>query len=277
MIEFPWNDRWAYESWFYFDEGVFSTEPDKGQLKLRTYKSTGRDIEGRLILHHQMYNDQNDWRDFSARSYEIDQDEYAFLLDRAIRQGRVNKEDSERYLALASAYEIRNWNIHYNMIVYMDDRFALFQERERVCFVSEGKCYRLTCHPYEPCIYIHLNKDVYVSIHNAFDPYKVVESFALGKRVTSISGKIYDGRRFCEMLDHTIRHYSDVDISYIEGALAVNRMKELGAIDKENAIEISKLGVRKISENFSHSRKLNERVMYTEDGKVYLRIRDIDK
>ena len=274
MIEFPWNDRWNYESWFYFDEGSFSDEPGPGQLKLRTYKGVGRDSEGRLVLHHQLYYDQSDWFKFSARTYEITKEEYAWFLDRAIEQRRVDETKRDDYLSLASSSDIRKWNIHFNMIVYMDDRYALIQERGKAFFISEGRLYRLSCHPYEPCTYINIGNGIFISIHNAFDPLSVVEIFARGKTVTSLSGKVYDGRQFCEMLDFMIKHFSDTDISYLEGAIAVNKMKQMGAVSAESAVEVEKLGVRKISDNFSHSRKLDERVMYTSDGKVYLRIKN---
>ena len=274
MIEFPWNDRWNYESWFYFDEGSFPDEPLPGQLKLRTYKGVGRDSEGRLVLHHQLYYDQSNWFRFSARTYEITNEEYTWFLERAIKQGRVNETKRDDYLSLASSSDIRKWNIHLNMIVYMDDKYALIQERGKVCFIIEGRLYRLSCHPYEPCTYINIGNGIFICIHNAFDPLSVVETFARGKTVTSLSGKVYDGKEFCEMLDFMVDHFTDTDISYLEGAIAVNKMKEIGAISPESAVEVEKLGVRKISDNFSHSRKLDERVMYTPDGKAYLRIKN---
>ena len=76
------------------------------------------------------------------------------------------------------------------------------------------------------------------------------------------------------MLDFMIDNYSDTDISYLEGAMAIRKMKQLDITSPEKAIEVQSLDLRKISENFSHSRKLNERVMYTADGKVYLKIRN---
>ena len=274
MIEFPHNDRWNYECFFYFDEEDFSDEMMTSQLKMRTYKGAGRDNTGRLILHHQIYHDPDDWNKFSSRTYEIDKEEFSWLLDRAVSQGTVAKEKKDDYLSLASLNSTRSWNIHFNMIVYMDDKYTLVQERERVLFISKGKCYRLSCHPYEPCTYIDLGKGAMIFIHNAFDPFSVVEAFVAGKNVTSITSKVYDGRQFCEMLDFMIEHYSDTDISYLEGAIAVRKMKELGAISPEKAVDVQSLGVRKISDSFSHSRKLDERVMYTADGKAYLKIRN---
>ncbi|MBR3251764.1 MAG: hypothetical protein IKF80_08630 [Erysipelotrichaceae bacterium] len=274
MIEFPRNDRWCYEGWFYFDEEYFSDETIEYQLKIRTYKGVGRDNSGRLILHHQIYQDPGDWRKFSSKLYEIDKEEYAWLLDRAISQKKADKERRDDYLSLVSANIARSWNSRFNMIVYMDESYAFVQERQTVYFVSRGRCYKLSCHPYEPCTYIDTGKDTAICIHNAFDPFSVIETFVAGKNISSISGKIYDRKQFCEMLDFMIDNYSDTDISYLEGAMAIRKMKQLDITSPEKAIEVQSLGLRKISENFSHSRKLNERVMYTADGKVYLKIRN---
>ena len=268
------NDSWNYENWFYFDVEEFSDDTLTGHLKLKTYKGTGLDNEGRLILHHQIYSDPNDWRRFSMRLYEIDMEEFAWLLDRAISQGTADPKKRDTYLSLASAKKIEPWNIRFNMIVYRDERYALVQEKERAYFVLEGRCYRLSCHPYEPLTYIDAGDGTMFIIHNAFDPFSVLETFAAGKNVTSITGKIYDRKRFCEMLDFMIGNFRDTDIGYLEGAMAVARMKELDITSPEKAVEVQSLGLRKISERFSHSRKLDERVMYTAQGKVYLKIRN---
>ena len=71
-----------------------------------------------------------------------------------------------------------------------------------------------------------------------------------------------------------VGNFRDTDIGYLEGAMAVARMKELDITSPEKAVEVQSLGLRKISERFSHSRKLDERVMYTAQGKVYLKIRN---
>ena len=277
MIEFPWNYRWNYESWFYFDEGSFPDESQYSQSRIKTYKSAGRDSQGRLVLHHQVYSDISDWRRFTSRTYEISFEEFAWFLDRAISQNKADPEKRDEYLKEASSDQKRSWNIHFNMIVYLDERYALFQEREKVFVSIDGKCYRLFCYPYEPITYIDMGSGSFVSIHNAFDPYNVIKSFAKGYSVRSISGKEYDAEEFCKMLEFMIDHYTDTDISYLEGAMAVKKLKELSATSPETAVKLQELGVRTISDNFSHSRSLDERVMYTDDGKVYLRIKENTK
>ena len=53
-----------------------------------------------------------------------------------------------------------------------------------------------------------------------------------------------------------------------------NIIDDLRGSKHEKAVEVQSLGLRKISERFSHSRKRDERVMYTAQGKVYLKIRN---
>jgi hypothetical protein len=99
-----------------------------------------------------------------------------------------------------------------------------------------------------------------------------MRTFAKGKTVTSISGKVYDVKAFCVTTEYAASYLYDTDISYVEGALAVKKLKESGATSPETAIDVTSLGVRSISDRFSHSKKRKERVMYTEEGKVYVRI-----
>ena len=55
--------------------------------------------------------------------------------------------------------------------------------------------------------------------------------------------------------------------------MAIEKMKELGATSPERAVGMDELGVKTISDIFSHSKKLAERVMRTENGKVYVQIK----
>ncbi len=160
-----------------------------------------------------------------------------------------------------------------NVVVYRDDRYVLGEKDGKPFFMANGTIYSLSCHPYEPCTYIKNDGALIAVIHNAFDPSAVLKAFAKGKTVNSISGKEYEAKEFCEMLDFAATKHFDTDISYVEGAMAVEKMKAMGATDPETAVDIKDLGVRLISNRFSHSRKLTERVMYRPDGKVYLQIK----
>lgn len=89
-----------------------------------------------------------------------------------------------------------------------------------------------------------------------------------------VTGKIYGPQDFCRMLEFAVTVLGfDTDISYVEGAAAVRRMIEIGATGPEKAVHLRELGLRVISDCFSHSKKLSHRVMYTGDGRVYVRIK----
>ena len=162
---------------------------------------------------------------------------------------------------------------HTDVVVYRDDRYVLGQNDGKPFFMANGKIYSLSCHPYEPCLYIKTDRVLVAVIHNAFDPFDVLKAFAKGTAVDSISGKVYEAKEFCEMLAFVINKLYDTDISYVEGAMAVEKLKAMGATDSETAVDVKDLGIRTISDRFSHSRKLTERVMYRPDGKVYLLIK----
>ena len=163
-------------------------------------------------------------------------------------------------------------NTDKDIIVYQDERYMLGQTDTSPYLTADGKTYLLSFHPYEPCTYIRDGERLVAVIHNAFNPLDVMEAFAKGKTVTSISGKVYDAKAFCVMIEFAASYLYDTDISYVEGALAVKKLKESGATSPETAIDVTSLGVRSISDRFSHSKKRKERVMYSEEGKVYVRI-----
>ncbi len=158
--------------------------------------------------------------------------------------------------------------------VYRDERFALGRDEKGVFFRSGGASYELTCHPYEPCLYIKRNGVTFACIHNSFDPGDVLKAFGRGQTVTSVTGTVYDARAFCELLDFAAFNLEDADIGYAEGALAVERLKQMGAVSPQTAVSAAQLGLRSISERFSRSKKRSERVMYTDDGRVYVRIKE---
>lgn len=159
------------------------------------------------------------------------------------------------------------------MIVYQDEQYTLSQNGSAPLFTTGGRTYSLSCNPHEPCMYIESPDSAAIYIHNAFDPDYALNSFANGKTVTSITGKVYTALDFCEALEYAVQNCLGTDIGYIEGALSVRRLIELGAQTPETAVSLKYIGVKSISDRFSHSKKLTERVMYTDEGKAYVRIK----
>lgn len=159
------------------------------------------------------------------------------------------------------------------LTVYKDEHFALLLD-DGICYFMIGSIrYTLSCHPYEPCLFI-TGEDRKIAVHNSFNPAVAAEMFAEGGTVVSVTGKTYWPLDFCRMLEFAVTVIGcDTDISYVEGAAAVKRMIEIGATEPEKAVHLKELGLGVISNCFSHSKKLRHRVMYTADGRVYVRIK----
>lgn len=65
----------------------------------------------------------------------------------------------------------------------------------------KGEKYDLTCHPYEPCLYIKGARENITAVHNSFDPSSVLELIRDGKKFTSITGREYGAKDFCRMVE----------------------------------------------------------------------------
>ncbi len=133
--------------------------------------------------------------------------------------------------------------------------------------------YQVCSHPYEPCTYLLRNGNIDAVIHNAFEASSIRRVAEEKGAIRAVTGAEYDADRLCRFLAFAAKHCPNHDVSYVEGKMAVQKLKELGATGPETAVSMSDLGVRTISEAFSRSKKLTERVMRTDSGKVYLRIK----
>ena len=92
--------------------------------------------------------------------------------------------------------------------VYSDDRYALGEIDGMPTLVADGTRYRLTCHPYEPCLYITEEDGTMTAVHNAFDPRSVLYALRKGKLLTSITGREYDALDFCRMVEYAAGLYN---------------------------------------------------------------------
>ena len=102
-----------------------------------------------------------------------------------------------------------------NRTVYSDGRYVLGFEEGMPYIIIGGERFKLTCHPYEPCLYITDSKGVLTAVHNAFDPDSVLRLFASGNVVTSITGREYDAADFCRMVEYA-SGMVDIQIDYAE-------------------------------------------------------------
>ena len=102
-----------------------------------------------------------------------------------------------------------------NRTVYSDDRYTLGKEDGLPFIIIDGRRYMLTCHPYEPCLYITDELGVMTAVHNSFDPDSVLYEFSGGRTVTSITGREYNAADFCRMVEYA-SGMVDIHIDYAE-------------------------------------------------------------
>ena len=87
-------------------------------------------------------------------------------------------------------------------IVYQDERYSLGWKDELPFIKISGKKYKLACHPYEPCLYITDEDEILTAVHNSFDPSSVLQAFSNGELITSITGREYDAKDFCLLVEY---------------------------------------------------------------------------
>ena len=125
-------------------------------------------------------------------------------------------------------------------------------------------------HPRDPTTYLSEGDDVRVTIRNAFDETEIRRVAAHGGTTTSISGNEYDAGRLMRLLALAVRLGPDTDISRLEDAMAVEALRAAGATGPDAAVRPEDIGFRSIQESRGRPGKPSERVMRTDDGRVYL-------
>ncbi len=109
-------------------------------------------------------------------------------------------------------------DVHKDLVVYRDEQYILGQKDAQAYLIADGKKYSLSCHPYEPCLYITDERGFQTAVHNAFDPYVVLDCFHEGKTVSSITGFTYKPKDFCRMVESASK-MGDAGIDDAEEAL----------------------------------------------------------
>ena len=157
--------------------------------------------------------------------------------------------------------------------LYAKGELELLKADDALLFRCGSQTYRLASHPYEPCTYLLRGEETAAAIHNAFTVEEIRSLAEKSAAIRSVTGNEYDTGRICRLLALAASACPDADIGYLEGRIAINEMKAIGALSPETAVPLRVLGLKSISDRFSRSKGLTERVMYTEDGRVYLRIK----
>lgn len=75
---------------------------------------------------------------------------------------------------------------------------------EEAAYEYKGETYRLTSHPYEPCLYLRKGGRLVCTLHNAYTTETLTEVFAAGKTVKTNYAKDHDKEfdeaGFCRVL-----------------------------------------------------------------------------
>ena len=131
-----------------------------------------------------------------------------------------------------------------NRRIYSEGRYVLGTEDSHPYMTVCGKKYVLTCHPYEPCLYITDENGNTTAVHNAFDPSAVLESFANGDTVTSITGTVYDKIDFCRMVEYAAGMF-DIQVDEAEKVLREKANdKEPGQKKKKEESDVKEITPR---------------------------------
>ena len=109
--------------------------------------------------------------------------------------------------------------------VYRDEHYALGRRDGLPFVIANGKRFSLSCHPFDPCLYIEDESGLKASVRSAFDPSDALKLFANGKTVTSITGFRYDARDFCRMIEYAAQN-GCVDIDGAERVFGDRKEKK---------------------------------------------------
>lgn len=138
-----------------------------------------------------------------------------------------------------------------------------------LCFLSGGTAYAVGCHPYEPCTRLTRRGAVVCTIRNGFYPDELRALAQNGGTVEAITGSRYDAERVCALLDCAIRCLPDGVIDEVEYRLAVERLRQSGAVSPKTALPLDALGLRLVPKSWLRGRN-RDHVRATEDGRCYI-------
>ena len=205
--------------YFRFDIEDFEGGWKPGQVKERTHKSLNRDANGRFILEIWEHHNKFDAWAFTSKYYELDNSEVLDCVNKAFEQKQISEKQKNDFLAEFNAPFRKPIKYFDNVTVFHDDTYELLKSGTNYYLCKENESYKLTCHPYEPCTIIEGR-----CIHNAFEITDVFESFLYKETITSISGREYGPKEFCDLLYAMIENnLDDVNIDYVEKKLWGNK------------------------------------------------------
>ncbi len=205
--------------YFRFDIEDFEGGWKPGQVKERTHKCLNRDSNGRFILEIWEHRNKFDAWAFSSKYYELDNSEVLDCVNKAFEQNQITEKQKNEFLAEFNAPFRKPIKYFDNVTVFNDATYKLLKSGTSYYLCKGNESYKLTCHPYEPCTYIEGR-----CIHNAFEITYVFESFLYKEKITSITGRKYGPKEFCNLVYAMVENnLNDENIDYVEKLLWGNK------------------------------------------------------
>ena len=85
-------------------------------------------------------------------------------------------------------------------ILYKSKDVCLLNNNKNLIFVANSIQYNLSSNPYEPCLYMNLNNEPIIVIHNSFTIDEIIYVAKKDNKLKIISGNEYDISGVCELL-----------------------------------------------------------------------------
>ena len=108
-----------------------------------------------------------------------------------------------------------------------EDFGSLNLSTDEVTYTYKGETYRLSSHPFEPCLYLWRDNVCVCTLHNAYNPEDLVKAFTAGKTITTKYAKDYDKEYdevgFCKVLSAAIDSNRDNMDFFYAAKLAKSR------------------------------------------------------
>ena len=160
--------------------------------------------------------------------------------------------------------------IELTKIFFMDSLVVFGAKDDNVYIIHGDRSYLLTSNILEPCLYVESSDKKTKILHHAFTVDKLCELAQTRGILKLVSGNEYNAKGLITIILRAMElPQDDMDIDYAEGFLYMDRMKIMGAVSEETAVESERLGLHdnRSMQKFIHCKKVGE----TADGRLYLR------
>lgn len=156
-------------------------------------------------------------------------------------------------------------------VIYSEENFSFGESDGKHYLVTGDNTYRISSGVYEPSLYIEFSNKM-VTLHNAFTVDELCKAVSEGTSITMVSGNSYDAKGVFKLIRKAIElARENVDVSYVEGHLFMDYLREKGAVSPETAVDLKEAGMQHpMMYSFIHSKKVGE----TSDGLFYLKSSD---